>query len=77
MALDFLAVDGVLQHSPPAPSPKEVYRAQRPFYFLEFLCCLWDDGPYIADWDRQWSMLIDVGFDQWINKQLASLYEYY
>jgi hypothetical protein len=76
MALGFLAVDGVLQHSPPVPSPTEVYRVQRAFYFFELFCCLWDDGPYISDWDRQWSMPLSVGFDPWINEQLASVYEY-
>ncbi|KAJ5778169.1 hypothetical protein N7520_001415 [Penicillium odoratum] len=40
-ALEFLTVRGVLDHSPPAPSPTEVYRVQRAFYFFEFFCCLW------------------------------------
>ncbi|GIJ83184.1 hypothetical protein Asppvi_001703 [Aspergillus pseudoviridinutans] len=76
MALDFLTIEGVLDHSSPAPSPTEAYRVQRAFYFFEFFCCLWDGGPYIVDWDRQWSLPLYVGFDPWINEQLASVYEY-
>ncbi|GIK05256.1 hypothetical protein Aspvir_009360 [Aspergillus viridinutans] len=75
-ALDFLAIEGVLDHSPPAPSPTVVYRVQRAFYFFEFFCCLWDDGPYIVDYDRHWSMPLYIGFHPWINEQLASVYEY-
>ncbi|KAJ5632429.1 hypothetical protein N7490_008768 [Penicillium lividum] len=43
-ALESLTVKGVLGHSPPAPSPTEVYRVQRAFYFFEFFCCLWGDA---------------------------------
>ncbi|KAJ6096098.1 hypothetical protein N7486_006844 [Penicillium sp. IBT 16267x] len=73
MALEFLAIEGVLEYSPPVPSPTEVYRVQRSFYFFEFFCSLWDDGPYLVDWDHQWSMPLYVGFDPWINEQLASV----
>ncbi|KAJ5126018.1 hypothetical protein N7448_005327 [Penicillium atrosanguineum] len=76
-ALDSLAIEGRLDHSPPLPSPTEIYRVQRAFYFFEFFCCLWGDGLFITnDYDRQWSRPLYVGFHPWINEQLASVYEY-
>jgi len=75
-ALDFLAVEGMLEHSPLLPSPTEVYRVQRTFYFFEFFCWLWDKDPYDASWDHKWSLPLYCGFDPWVNEQLASIYEY-
>lgn len=75
-ALDSLAMGGVLEHSPSSPSPNEIYRVQRTFYYFEFLCHIFGDGPYAVAWDEQWALPLYVGFDPWMNEQLASVYEY-
>ena len=66
-ALDLLAVEGTLEHSPLALSLTEIHRVQRSFYLLEILCCIWREGPLITSWGYTWSMPLYIEFPPWVN----------